>query len=294
MGFFDFLKKGTSYKSHYKFYKYDTLEQIESIPVPTEPFNTNFDFKESVEYVLQRKATEHKRNGRLDLAIACLKKSNEIMPYAHTLYTNNDYLRLVKYLRLAKRFDEARIEEEKILGYCTETKKEINSSIIQRSEEVSSELNDNPIILVSRGYRICSECAKYHDRLYSLNGTDSRLPDFKLYKNYTASKTCDCSLTSFPFVLGISIMRGLGSDDPISYSNRPFSDDRNPDEIKEYDEYIAKISEENKNRTDYYWICENLPDLAPKSLSGYMRMKNSNSKNYEKLVNAASAKDYII
>lgn len=294
MGFFDFIKKIAPYNSHYKLYKYDTLEQIESIPVPTEPFTTNFDFKESVEYVLQRKATEHKRNGNLDLAIACLKKSNEIMPYSKMLYTENDYLRLVKYLRLAKRFDEARIEGEKILGYCTEVKKEITSTIMQRSKEVSSTLNDKPLIYVSRGWRICGECAKYHDRLYSVNGADPRFPNFKLYEDHIASKSCDCCLSSFPFALGISIMRGLGSENPIEYSNRPFSDDRTPEERKEYDEYIQKLSEESKNRADYDWLCENLPDIAPKSLSGYMRMKNSNSKNFQKLQEAAKEKGYII
>lgn len=230
----------------------------------------------------------------MDLAIACLKKSNEIMPYSKMLYTENDYLRLVKYLRLAKRFDEALIEEEKILGYCTDEGKEMDSIIIQRSKEISSNLNDRPLICVSRGWRICGECAKYHDRLYSVNGTDSRFPHFKLYEDYIASKSCDCHLSSFPFTLGISIMRGLGSENPIEYSNRPFSDDRTPEERKEYDEYIQKLSEESKNRNDYDWLCENLPDIAPKSLSGYMRMKNSNSKNFQKLQELAKEKDYNI
>lgn len=41
-------------------------------------------------------------------------------------------------------------------------------------------------------------------------------------------------------------------------------------------------------RHEYYWLQEHLPDLCPKSLSGYSRMKNTNSKNYQKLVNEAA------
>lgn len=40
-------------------------------------------------------------------------------------------------------------------------------------------------------------------------------------------------------------------------------------------------------RHEYYWLQEHLPELCPKSLSGYSRMKNTNSKNYQKLVVAA-------
>lgn len=41
-------------------------------------------------------------------------------------------------------------------------------------------------------------------------------------------------------------------------------------------------------RHEYYWIQEHLPKLCPKSLSGYSRMKNSNSKSYQKLVAEAA------
>lgn len=41
-------------------------------------------------------------------------------------------------------------------------------------------------------------------------------------------------------------------------------------------------------RHEYYWLQEYLPDRCPKSLSSYSRMKNSNSKNYQKLVDDAA------
>ncbi len=40
-------------------------------------------------------------------------------------------------------------------------------------------------------------------------------------------------------------------------------------------------------RHEYYYLQEKLPDLCPKSLSGYSRMKSTNSKNYQKIVKQA-------
>lgn len=294
MGLFDFLRRKTSYNSNSKLYKYDTLEQINSIPVPVERFELKCDFTQSVEYVLQRKATEHKKQGNLELAIACLKKSNQIMPYSPIMYSEKDYLRLVSYLKQAKKFDEARTEEEKILGYATETKKEINSQIINRAKQTSSTWNDKPLVIVLREHRLCSECAKYHDRIYSVDGKDNRFPNYTLFEEHMNSKTCNCHLSSFSFTWGISIMRGKGAQNPIAYSNRPFVDDRSIEEKGTYDNWAQKQNEEYKNRADYDWICEHLTDIAPKSLSGYMRMKNSNSNNYQVIIKKAKEQGYII
>ena len=48
------------------------------------------------------------------------------------------------------------------------------------------------------------------------------------------------------------------------------------------------------NAPDYRWIKENLPTMCPKSLDGYRRMKNQNTKNYRKIVEAARAMGYEI
>lgn len=49
-----------------------------------------------------------------------------------------------------------------------------------------------------------------------------------------------------------------------------------------------------KLRHEYYWLEEFLPDLCPKSLSGYSRMKNSNSKSYQKIVQEAEKMGKIL
>ena len=49
-----------------------------------------------------------------------------------------------------------------------------------------------------------------------------------------------------------------------------------------------------QNEREYYRIKYILPEIAPKSLSGYTRMKNSKSENFMKIVNAAKEKGIII
>ena len=122
-------------------YDFQTLEGINSIKIPnynslqgiSSPVN-------NVEYILQRKATEHKKNGKMDLAIACLKKANEIFPYSNFAWTEKDYMRLVEYLKQDRQFDEARKEEQKIKEVFQKTRfvfegKKIETNFVGLSEK---------------------------------------------------------------------------------------------------------------------------------------------------------------
>lgn len=56
------------------------------------------------------------------------------------------------------------------------------------------------------------------------------------------------------------------------------------------------IDEENKraiNRAIFEWMQKHLPDDCPKSISGFSRMRNSNSKNYQALVKKAEAAGFV-
>ena len=107
-------QKNTEYRSLSQF-DLETVEGISRIPIPnyskaiiiSSPTN-------NIEYILQRKATEHAKNGKWNEAIACLKKSNEIMPYSNFIWAKKDYLRLVEFLKTARRFDEARNYQKEI------------------------------------------------------------------------------------------------------------------------------------------------------------------------------------
>ena len=100
------------------------------------------------------------------------------------------------------------------------------------------------------------------------------MPDFLLKKQ---CPECGYNLTYSVYFSYIKNKRELNKD--IKFSNRPFVDDSPPEMIKFRKEAAAHQAELDLIQTEYDWITDNLPDIAPKSLSGYKRMKNSNNKN---------------
>lgn len=132
-----------------------------------------------------------------------------------------------------------------------------------------------------------AKTAMYRGRIFSISGKNKyfpKLPDDIL----------DTDIELYPFMWKISQPLYCKSGTEIKFSNRPFVDDRSSEEIAEYTKKQQAEIESEKNRKDYKWICKHLSDISPKSLSGYTRMRNSNSKNYQKLVIAAKEKGYII
>lgn len=157
---------------------------------------------------------------------------------------------------------------------------------------------DTDLVEASYHFGCCPECAKYRGRIFSISGKDKRFPKIPP-KKYG----CTCQgLTFSPFIFGVSeplISDFLGHKVNIfDFSNRPFVDDRTEEEKHAYDMRNKEIEIENwyepyrrrlfaikdKNKKQYDFICEKFPDIAPKSMGGYTRMKNSNSKNFQKLV----------
>lgn len=98
--------------------KYDltTIEGIQSIPISEAKKYPNGG--KSVVYmpeqILNRQATEYKKENKYDLAIECLKKANELYPYSFYAYQRNNYERLVDFMILAKRFKEAKITHNQL------------------------------------------------------------------------------------------------------------------------------------------------------------------------------------
>lgn len=178
--------------------KYDlkSIEGIKSIPVSEAQRYPNGG--ESVIYmpeqILNRKATEYKKSGKYDLAIECLKKSNELYPKSWYTYQRLDYERLVDIMILAGKYNEAR---------------------------------------------------KEHEHLDKTYGT--RLSELKKLQQSVVNSN-----------------------------------------VESYDSYQKRIInpyiEESKDRELYYWLLENLNELAPKSFGCFRRMKNGNTESYQKIV----------
>ncbi len=87
---------------------------------------------------------------------------------------------------------------------------------------LTKEINEDvDLIYIMHDANICSDCAKYHDRIYS-QGNDERFPLYQLFGDYIATKSCTCIFTPYPFFYGLSVIHGYNKEDTIVHSNRPF------------------------------------------------------------------------
>lgn len=160
-------------------YDLSTIEGINSIPIPKYPtFGGVASPTENIEYILQRKATEYKKKGQMNLAIACLRKSNELMPYSNFSYQAKDYLRLVKYIRLTGDNEAADREEERIRLEHPE----LFDFRIRNKMRVLESINKAPkykcdLIFVTSN-STCPICKKYNRKTYSISGKSKGYPVF--------------------------------------------------------------------------------------------------------------------
>lgn len=177
-------------------YDFKTIEGIKSIPVPCKEVNGYDSPTGRVEYYLRGMCfSNYWQEGKVDLAIECLKKAQELMYISDMIWKYDDFIKLVSYLHECGRHDEARAEELRIEKHF---------------EKVG---------------------------MYPKLGPD----DFDNYSSYTAWK----------------------------------------ETIKETEE--ERLRKKNLRR-EYYFLQEHYPDICPKSISGYSRMKNSNSKAYQNIL----------
>lgn len=145
MGLFDFLKKRKDIETHCagngntspkpisaeeyerkrqeeedfweRRYDLSTISGISTIPVPRRKERISKNMQNvtgRLEYYLMIKAGRYQTAGEIELALACYRKANELMPMSPVMYQRDYYMRLPRYLRKLRRFDEARAEEGKI------------------------------------------------------------------------------------------------------------------------------------------------------------------------------------
>lgn len=170
MGFFDFLKPAPKPD-------FDSIEGIEQIEIPKyKPLTGMESPVNNIEYILQRKATEHKKNGRMDLAIACLKKSNQIMPHSNFTYQEKDYMRYIKYLRADGQNELADHEEHKLRENHPELfdKRIGNKKRVLEAVEKCKKMNTDLLCITTNSK--CPICSKYNHKVYSVSGKTKKYP----------------------------------------------------------------------------------------------------------------------
>ena len=192
MGLFDL------FKSHR--YDMDTLDGINAIPVPAKNYKTGDPTKDCIHYVLQRKATEHKKNKRMDLAIACLRKSNELSDYeSRPLLSQKDYFRLVKFIESTGNTTLAQQELANIYSRHPEFLDKRVSNLIGIKEALKKNKEwKNDCVLVSTNNH-CPICSKYNLKVYSISGKTKKYPKLpdEIVKEGGFCKNCYLGLNTY-------------------------------------------------------------------------------------------------
>ncbi len=174
----------------------DTLEGINAIPVPAKNYNTGDPTKDCIYYLLQCKATEHKKNGKIDLAIACLRKSNALSDYEkRPLLTQKDYLRLIKFIEQTGNTELAQQELEAIYARHPEfLDKRVSNHI--RVHEILKKCQDykNDCVLVSTNSH-CPTCSQYNRKVFSISGKTKKYPKLPSEIKNKGGFCPDCSLS---------------------------------------------------------------------------------------------------
>lgn len=197
MGLLDFLKKDS--------YDLDSIEGIEKIKVPKYPPLKGLESPvNNIEYILQRKATEHKKNGKMALAIACLKKSNELMDFSNFSYSEKDYVRYIKYLRTDGQNDLADAEEQKLYAKHPEFKDRRISNLAGINECLKKQHEwKNDLVIVDTNNK-CAICKKYNKKIYSISGKNKKFPKLPSEITQTGGFCPNCYLGLNSYFEGIS------------------------------------------------------------------------------------------
>lgn len=304
---------------HYDFNSLDGINAIpenKNVPGVPGPSGSVRGHTGEVYYYLRRKAYEHEDSGNMDLALACMRKSVALVklrPY----YSADDCYPLVKMLARAGYVEDA-YKEKAITDAClTNLRADINQSVAKKSVRNAKSLGTDLVIMDAQG-STCPECAKYQGRVYSISGRSRKFP--KVPDFYFTSGTVHkgCSHMFWPYIDGVNdpdlkhtlsvhpLQNKAYGKDIVTFSNRPFADDRTDACKKKAAAAIAELEQRSSRQNnyddnmieiealrgqetrDYLWLQENLPDKCPKSLSGFRRMKTQNTKNYQALKQMAS------
>ena len=262
------------------------LEDIQSIrSIPTPNFNisevSNAGVTRNLVYILRMKAQNLKKVQKIELAITLLKRATEMMPISEIKWTRKDYMLFSEWLFEVGEPEEAR----KAVNSINKLFENFNRDVTNKNLKTAHKLKTD---LVEASYFLgcCSECAKYRGRWFSVSGKDKRFP--KMPKNYP----CTCAGINFsPVIYGVDIpMYCPKGKDIISYSNRPFIDERTDNEKAIYQHNLDSKAVEImkiKDKEDYKRLQNLIPDEVPKSFSAYRRMKTGETKNFIKLAEKA-------
>jgi hypothetical protein len=275
------------------FYDTYSLEDVKSIPIPV--FNESYGTPVyNLEYLLKMRASEEREKENYELSYALMYKAIEGMKASRIMYGKKEYMQFIMWLYKDGRIEEAAMLEKRLRREEPEV---FDINLFHKNHFLSeikqcNDLGTDYVYCGGHTYT-CSECAKYQNRVYSISGKDSaypKLPDF-VYEYGGFHPGCRHGFHPF---FGDSIADKNGNYvDALEYSNRPFVDDRTPEEIEGYNQYLKKAEKErlrDENLKAFYILKKELPDVMPKSYSTFAKYKAHNSDKYINILNSANEK----
>lgn len=295
-----------------KHYDFNSIEGINSIPVsenlkrpPTSSITGE------VYYYMRRKAHEHEEAGNTELAIACMKKSNDLVKLK-SYFDKKECYGLVRLLARAGYLEDAENEKNSIDQLYSFKVQTLNKKCFQTVCQEAASFKTDLIIMSVHG-ATCPECAKYQGRVFSISGKSKLFPKIPTAIASTGTVHNECGHTFHPYIYKVNdpqleytlsvhpLQNKSYGRDIVVFSNRPFVDDRT-DECKRaaeeaHEKLRVKVEQEKYiedhmieyealrgiDIRNYRWLQENIPDKCPKSVTGYRRMKTQNTRNFQTL-----------
>ena len=289
--------------------KYDTknISAVKSIPLKKSDLVSGTPVY-NLEYLLRKRAREERKLENNELAYALLKKSNALMKCTSMKYNISDYLLIVKWLFEDGLFEEA----EKSIATLHNAFPAVFDETLQRKQYIRDVLlnckkTNTDYVYCSPHGACCNICSMQQARVYCISGKDKRFPQLpnNVYTYGGFHKGCRCTFSSY-YGIDNYIYDIYGKKhNAISYSNRPYKDERTAQDKEQHkalrekpilnSQYYENLyRQKGYDKLEYRKILEILPQYAPKSFSGYMRMKKNRTKNFMKLYELAKENNISI
>lgn len=300
-------------------YNLENAEDLKRIPIPN--FSTPNSFEGygitgSLEYVLKMKAAHLRQKGNIAESDSIYERIHLFLGSSDNGYREKDYFVYPLTLLGEFQFEKAEKVKLEIEKYLTSLKvgNGMFSFYNTQYDMMNKLLNDckkyrTDFIEMSAHCACCEECNKLQGRVYSISGKSKIFPKLpsNIKKTGKVHEGCRHSFTAYFFYNDgeDTIHDKFGNNvDVIVASQRAYKDDRTEQEKQDYEEYINRRNNEKNwwnneveryrkrydSKLEYDQICQLLPSLSPKTLTGYLRMKTSKTKNFMKIVEEAKKK----
>lgn len=127
----------------------------------------------------------------------------------------------------------------------------------------------------------CPICGAYHNKVFSVNGSDDRFPHVDVQNIFPLHPNCRCSI--LPYVIEYEDEADINAKIEKSKQFDPSKDDRTAEQKRKYKEMQEARRKARQEMKQYAKIKGVLGDDAPKTIGAYRRMKRSNSKRYQEI-----------